>query len=135
MSEFLGQIAGSTASLMSALPGLLSQLLGTAEGATGGGLPVLLAQFENAGLGSKVRSWLGPEANEPITAEQVASAIPLDTRQAWAKQAGISVEQLDQVLANVLPSLIDHATPNGVIPADEASLPEAETLMTRLFGR
>jgi len=135
MSGFLGQIVGSTAGLLTALPALLSELLGTAEGATGGGLPVLLAQFENIGLREKVSSWVGPQPNQPLTAEQVAAAIPLERRTAWAEQAGMSVADLDQLLANLLPELVDHATPNGELPPEEGSLPEAETLMTRLFGR
>ena len=125
MSGFIGQIAGSTATLMTALPALLSELLGAAEGATAGALPVILAQLENAGLGDKVHSWLGHGENETITPEQVASAIPLDRRAAWAKEAGIGVEQLDVLLAHILPELVSKATPEGrVSEADAKSLAE-----------
>jgi uncharacterized protein YidB (DUF937 family) len=120
MSEFLGQLAGSTASLMTALPALLSELLGTAEGATAGSLPVILAQLENAGLGETVRSWVGHDEPRPITAEQVAEAIPLERRTAWAKESGISVEQLDHLLAHILPELTNRASPEGTMSEADA---------------
>lgn len=130
MSGFLGQIAGSTATLMTALPALLSELLGAAEGATAGALPVILAQLENAGLGDKVRSWVGHGENEAITAEQVASAIPLDRRAAWAKEAGIGVEQLDALLAHILPELVSHASPEGRVSEDAA-----KSIVDKLAGK
>jgi uncharacterized protein YidB (DUF937 family) len=120
MSGFLGQIAGSTATLMTALPTLLSELLGAAEGATAGALPVILAQLENAGLGEKVHSWLGHGENQAITPEQVAAAIPLDRRAAWAQEAGIGVEQLDTLLAHILPELVSHASPEGKVDPEQA---------------
>ena len=129
MSGFLGQIAGSTATLMTALPALLSEFLGAAEGATGGGLPVLIAQFENAGLGDKVRSWLGPDHNEPITPDEVASIIPLERRESWAKETGVTLAQLDQLLAHVLPELIDHASPEGKV-----TTPNAATFLEKFYN-
>jgi uncharacterized protein YidB (DUF937 family) len=102
MSEFISQIAGGLA----ASGGVLSQILGTAEGATGGALEVLIAQFENAGFGNQVRSWLGKGTNLPITPAHVAAAIPQEQMQVWADKAGITQEQLAIVLAEVLPQAI-----------------------------
>jgi uncharacterized protein YidB (DUF937 family) len=107
MSEFISQIAGGLA----ASGGVLSQILGTAEGATGGALEVLIAQFENAGFGSQVRSWLGKGTNLPITSENVTAAIPEEQLQVWADKAGITQEQLAIVLAEVLPQAIAQASP------------------------
>ena len=42
MSEFLGQMIGALGLAVQALPGLLRQLVGAAQGAAGGGLPALL---------------------------------------------------------------------------------------------
>jgi len=49
MSGFLGDIVAGALPAVQALPGLLAQILGAAQGATGGNLPALLAQLENAG--------------------------------------------------------------------------------------
>ena len=105
MSEFIGQMMGN-----------LAQLLGIAEGATGGGLEALLAQLENAGLAKKVRSWIGHGHNLPVTPEELAAALPPEQVEAWAKQAGTTPEALLKVLAEALPQVIDHATPEGKLP-------------------
>lgn len=137
MSGFFGQIAGMIGSsgAVAAIPGLLTQILGTAQGAAGGGLPALLQQFENAGLGEQVKSWLGSGENLPLTPEHVIAAIPPEQLEAWAAKAGISSEELAPILAHVLPHAIDHATPDGEVPATDVPLPNLESIIGRLFSR
>ena len=118
---------------------LLPQILGSAEGATGGGLGGLLQQFEAAGLGTQVASWIGSGENHPITADHVEQAIPAGTLQSWAAQAGLPAEQLPALLAQVLPHAVDHLTPNGQI-GDTATVQDVsgsslQGLVGRLFGR
>lgn len=117
MSGFFGQIGGLIGSgAATALPGLLTQILGTAQGAAGGGLPSLLQQFENAGLGEHVSSWLGSGENLPLTVEHVIAAIPPEQLEGWAAHLGISTEELAPVLAQILPHGVDQATPDGTVP-------------------
>lgn len=120
MSGFFGQIGGLMGSgAIAALPGLLTQIVGTAQGAAGGGLPSLLQQFENAGLGEHVSSWLGSGDNLPLTVEHVVAAIPAEQLEGWASHLGISTEELAPVLAQFLPHAIDQATPEETVPASE----------------
>jgi uncharacterized protein YidB (DUF937 family) len=105
MSEFLGQMMGSLASL-----------LALAQGATGGGLPGLVAQLENAGLAEKVRSWVGHGENLPLTVEELERALPRADVEAWAKEAGTTPEAVLKLLSEALPKLIDEATPEGRLP-------------------
>ena len=138
MSGLFGQLAGGfmgNAGAIQALPGLLTQLVGTAQGAAGGGLPALLQQLETAGLGEHVRSWVGGEPNLPVAPEQLGAVFPPEQVQAWAQQAGTTPEALMQVLAQALPHAVDHATPNGEIPPPDAPPPEFGGLVGRLFGR
>jgi uncharacterized protein YidB (DUF937 family) len=108
MSEFLGSMLGS-----------VSQLLGLAQGSAGGSLTALVAQLENAGLGDKVRSWVGQGENQPVTAEELAGAFKPDQIEAWAQQHGTSTSELLQVMAQALPHLVDRATPGGKVPPHE----------------
>ena len=101
---------------------LLTQLVGAAQGAAGGGLPALLAQMENAGLGAEVRSWVGHGENLPVTPEQLAAVFPQEQVQAWAKEAGTTPEAVLKLLAEALPELVHHATPEGTLPAGETRL-------------
>jgi uncharacterized protein YidB (DUF937 family) len=111
MSDLIGQ----------ALP-LLTQLVGAAQGAAGGGLPALLAQLENAGLGAEVRSWIGHEENLPVTAGQLGSVFPPEQVEAWAKEAGTTPDAVLRLLAEALPRLVHHATPEGTLPVEETRL-------------
>jgi len=132
MSDILGQMMGSLAGA-GGLAGLLTQVLGVAQGAAGGGLPALLQQLEAAGLGIQVESWVGPGDNLPITAEHIAAAIPDATLQDWAATAGLAPHAVSQVLAEILPQAVNHTTPDGVVrPATEADI---TSLVDRLSAR
>ncbi len=133
MSGFFSQMASSllgnaavTSAVASALPGIMTQLLGTAEGATGGGLGGVLAQLENAGLGAQVKSWLGPDSNLPITAEHIIAAIPPEQLNAMADKLGLPHAQVAAILAQVLPHAVDQATPDGQVPATGAAAPSID---------
>jgi len=100
------------------LPALLTQIIGAAQGAAGGGLPALLAQLENVGLGDQVRSWIEHGENLPVTPEQLEKVFPREQIEAWAISAGTTPEALLKVLAEALPQAVHHATPEGKLPAD-----------------
>jgi len=63
-----------------------------------------------------VGSWVGTDANQPISADQVHQALGLDLIQQLAAKTGLSVPELTQKLAQVLPQAVDRMTPDGVIP-------------------
>ena len=81
-----------------------------------GGLQGVLAQFEKQGLGDTVKSWVGTGANLPVSPDQVNAAIGPDLLQQLAAKTGLSVGDLAQKLAQVLPQTVDKMTPDGVIP-------------------
>jgi uncharacterized protein YidB (DUF937 family) len=107
--------------------GLLDGVLGGVVGAgltqavsgyieKNGGLQGVLAQFEKHGLGDKAQSWIGKGANLPISPDQVKSVIGPDLLQQLSAKTGLSVGDLAQKLAQVLPQAVDKMTPDGVIP-------------------
>lgn len=134
MSGFLGLLAGVSGNT-GGLANVLTQLVGNAQGAAGGGLPALLAQLENAGLGNQVKSWVGTGANQPVTPEQLAPAFSAQQVSAWAQEAGTTPDKLLHVLAQALPHAVDHVTPNGQVPPPTAPQPDIASLLTRLLGK
>lgn len=105
--------------------GILDGLLGGAVGAEmvtvvngliqkHGGVQGIVAQLEEQGLGSTVRSWVGTGANQPITADQVHQAFGSDTVKQLAAKVGMSPEDLAAKLSHILPQAIDKLTPGGV---------------------
>lgn len=80
-----------------------------------GGVQGLVAQLEKQGLGATASSWISNGANQPISAAQVQQGFGIEKLQQLATQYGLSVPELSQRLAQVLPQAIDKLTPNGVI--------------------
>jgi len=109
---------------MGLLDGVLGGIVG-AERATvvngliqkHGGVQGIVNQFESQGLGNTVRSWVGTGPNQPVSPEQVQTALGPDAMAQLAAKLGISREELSAKLAQVLPDAIDKLTPDGVVPA------------------
>ncbi len=104
------------------LGGLASSPIGgalagaAAATAVGGGLDSLLQKFRDAGHGATADSWVGQGANQPISADQINQAIGQGKIAEIAQQAGVSPEQMSQLLAQALPKLVDKLTPGGQLP-------------------
>jgi uncharacterized protein YidB (DUF937 family) len=81
-----------------------------------GGVQGVVNQFERNGLGSTVRSWVGTGPNEAISPEDVHRALGPDLLQQLAAKSGMSVQELTQKLAQVLPQAMDKMTPDGTLP-------------------
>ena len=107
--------------------GLLDGLIGGAIGAEmatvvngliekHGGVQGLVRQFEQQGLGETVRSWVGTDANQPISADQIHQALGADTIKVLAEKFGLSSDEMAKRLASVLPQAVDHLTPGGTLP-------------------
>jgi uncharacterized protein YidB (DUF937 family) len=81
-----------------------------------GGVQGLVSEFEKKGLGGTVRSWVSTGPNQPISPDQVQTALGPDLLQQLSAKSGLSVQELAQKLAQVLPEAVDKVTPNGTIP-------------------
>jgi uncharacterized protein YidB (DUF937 family) len=107
---------------MGLLDGVLGGLIGASMASVvnriieqHGGLQGIVAQLEKQGLGATASSWVGNGANQSISAAQVQQAFGVEKLQQLATQFGLSVPELAQKLAQVLPHAIDKLTPNGVV--------------------
>jgi uncharacterized protein YidB (DUF937 family) len=106
----LGSGGGQTG-LMNVVAGLLH------DDAPGGGLNGLTAQFEKAGLGHLIASWIGSGQNLPISADQLHNVLGSDTIAQLAGQLGLGHGDAAGQLAQMLPQVIDKLTPHGQAPA------------------
>ena len=95
-------------------PGGLSGVLNDAFNEIGG-LDGVVSKLNDAGLGSKVNSWLGKGANVPLTADEVRAALSDEHVQQIAAKLGIPASAVPEVLAQHLPAAVDAASPNGKI--------------------
>ncbi len=125
----LGQLAGSLGGLSGQQSGLASSLLSLLGSGQQGGLAGLVQQFEQNGLGHLTSSWVGSGANLPVSPEQVQQALGGGVVQQLAAQHGLDPQQVSGQLAQILPALVDHLTPNGQLPQGGAP-----GLLGGLFG-
>lgn len=135
LGEILGGDLGGL--LKGGLGGLLAGMAGGAAGGVGGaagspggplggvlsgGLGDLMKQFEQAGQGDAMKSWVGPGANQSIGIDDLANALGPDRLGALSQQSGLSRDDLLSGLAQHLPNFVNQLTPDGRLPtADELS--------------
>ena len=101
----LGGIVG--AGMVSVVNGILEQH---------GGLQGVVSEFEKNGLGATVQSWVGTGPNRAISPDDVHKTLGPDLLQQLSAKSGLSVQELAQKLAHVLPQAVDKMTPDGAIP-------------------
>jgi uncharacterized protein YidB (DUF937 family) len=104
----LGQLGAAV------VPVVLSEVLGNGSQ---GGLNAIVAKLEQAGFGDQVKSWIGNGHNLPITAEQLQQVLGSDIVKQLAARFNIPVDQLARILAEQLPTAVDHASPGRQAPA------------------
>ena len=111
-----GQQSGSGLGASSPLLQILMQLL--ARNGQFGGLEGLLQQFQQAGLGQQMGSWISTDQNMPISPEQLEQVFGRGRLQDMANQAGMDEGAFGGALADALPQMIDRATPDGQMSQD-----------------
>lgn len=139
MLEEIIKQAGPLAEMVQKNPQMVSaalSLLSSQSGSVGGsgGLAGLVGQFQKAGLGDMMSSWISTGPNPPISAQQVSHVLGGDTLAQFAKQAGLSHGDAGSALASLLPSMIDHLTPKGEVPP-AAGLESTLGSLMGLLGR
>ena len=92
-----------------------------------GGLQKLLGRLQQSGKGEKGQSWVAAGPNEPVDAAEIREALDEKELARIAKQLGVSEDEAAEAVAQVLPDVVDQATPAGELPADDE--------LDRTFGR
>jgi len=116
--DTIGSLLGKSEGEPMSVPAALVAALGNQEGGLGG----LIQKFESAGLGGTVSSWIGNGENQPVSPDAVHNALGSDIVQQIAAKTGLPVEQLLPLVAQHLPQLVDHLTPNGEVGSDDSLL-------------
>jgi uncharacterized protein YidB (DUF937 family) len=82
-----------------------------------GGLQGLMAKLTSNGQAQQVKSWVGTGDNKPVSGTQVQEALDTDSLNKMAKEAGTTPEKVSEDVAQILPEMVDKATPQGQVPA------------------
>lgn len=117
----LGGIIGALASnpqLMQVLMGLLMGGQGRTANAQAQDNPLggLLEQFQQAGLGDVLGSWIGTGQNRAISPDQLGQVFGQERLSQLGAQLGMGGNDFASELSQILPGLVDQITPQGQLP-------------------
>lgn len=108
---------------------MLSGLLSEA-----GGLEGLMGQFQSAGFGSQFASWVSTGENQPLSEDQMQSAIGAEALQGLASKLGMNTGTVLPLLAQFLPQVIDKLTPQGQIADNHPSSNQLQSVLTSVIS-
>lgn len=101
------------ASLLTAAIALLQQ---------NGGLSRVLEMFRGNGMADQADSWVSTGQNLGISEQQVQQVFGNSALGNMASQFGIPQGQMGNVLAQLLPEIVNQMTPQGQVPNDEQDI-------------
>ncbi len=104
---------GNTGQVSDMLMGALSE---HGIGDVGG----LVSKFQDAGLGEHVASWVGNGGNMRIDASSIEQALGSHVVGSIAAKLGVDQATASQLLAQHLPAVVNHMTPDGVVADSDA---------------
>lgn len=122
------------AMLMQIVAALLASRQGGGAGAAGGlgGLAGLAEQFQRGGLGDVMNSWIGTGDNQPISPDQLGGVLGGDLLGELQQRTGMGQGDLLGQLSQMLPQMVDRATPEGRIP--DGGLGDIGAILQRFGG-
>ena len=82
-----------------------------------GGLGGLLKQFQQAGFGDTINSWINTGPNKPVAPDQVSDALGPEIIDMLSQRTGLPRDQVASILSQVLPQIVDQLTPDGRLPS------------------
>jgi len=98
-----------------------------------GALQQLMGAFKGAGLENILQSWVGTGQNLPISGDQVKQVLGSGKVAELAQHAGVGESEASNLLASILPQVIDKITPGGNVPA-QGELGNLMGSLGKLFG-
>jgi uncharacterized protein YidB (DUF937 family) len=128
------QQGGGGGALMSVIAAMLAngQPGAGAGGGMGGGLAGLIEQFQRSGQGDVISSWIGTGQNQDISPDQLGNVLGGDLLGQLTRQTGMGQGDLLGQLSQLLPQMVDQATPEGRVP--EGGLGDIGAILGR-FGQ
>jgi uncharacterized protein YidB (DUF937 family) len=100
--------------------------------ARNGGVQGVISRFTSAGYGEHARSWVGGDPL-PVTGNQINEVFTPEEIQGWASRLGVDPDKMRIVLAEAIPEVVDHLTPSGQVPTENATA-ALSGLVGRLFA-
>ena len=113
----LGGLGGATSGL-GGKGALLTMLLPLAMQwvQRNGGVGALLQRFQQKGYSQQAASWVSTGPNEELAPQAVHDVVGMDELSRLSQQLGVSHEEVSAGMAQILPEVVNHLTPEGNVP-------------------
>jgi uncharacterized protein YidB (DUF937 family) len=133
----IGSAVGGRASPNAALVNMVLSMMSGQQASSGvqAGLGALIQQFAQAGLGNVANSWVGTGQNMPITPQQLQQVFGQNQVRQMAQHSGMGQDDVLHSLAQFLPGLVDHLTPQGNVPQQDTLQSAIGALLGQLGPR
>ena len=93
-----------------------------------GGLQKIVQGFQQKGMGAQADSWVSTGGNAQVSGSDMRVGLGDDEVRQFAQEAGIPEDEAADVLAAVVPQVVNGLTPDGRVPSDD----ELEALLRQL---
>lgn len=97
-----------------------------------GGIQGVIEKFKSSGLGDIVASWVGTGENQAVDPDQITAALGQDSVAVITQEANLPAGEGGNILAELLPVLIDKLTPEGQIPQEGQLLELGKNVLSSL---
>jgi uncharacterized protein YidB (DUF937 family) len=86
-----------------------------------GGIGSVLQRFQQKGYSQQAASWVSTGQNDELAPQAVNEVVGTDELSRLSQQLGVSNEEVSSGMAQILPEVVNHLTPEGQVPtnADE----------------
>ncbi|WP_420473989.1 YidB family protein [Noviherbaspirillum sp. ST9] len=98
-----------------------------------GGIYGLVHQFNQAGLGNIIQSWIGGGENVPVSGDQMLQVLDAGQLRQISEETGLTEQEAANQLGDMLPDLVDKLTPAGHVPP--GGLGNMSNLLDHFLGR
>ena len=83
-----------------------------------GGIGGVLEKFQSKGYSQQAASWVSNGSNEELQPHAVSELMGTEELSRLSQQLGVSPEEVSSGMAQILPEMVNHLTPQGGVPAD-----------------
>lgn len=83
-----------------------------------GGIGGVLQRFQNKGYSQQAASWVSTGTNEELQPQAVNEVVGTEELSRLSQQLGVSQEEVSSGMAQILPEMMNHLTPQGGVPDD-----------------
>lgn len=101
-----------------------------------GGIGAVLQKFQQRGYSQQAASWISTGDNEPVDAQAVTDVMGEGELSSLSRQLGLSHDEVAGGMAQILPQVVNHLTPEGGVPEDaDDVLGAGLASLEKMFGK